>query len=1824
VADFVANCFPLPLIRVPYEVAAVEYNDFIIDTLGLELESVFASLRELVKIKKVPSVRKGLTSLVFGVLDGELDDLGDIFNDIAEGVIGYFEGWYEFLKLTFQYGLGVLYSLFINFDALGASCSLCSADPTPVCNLRQTGLLPVEPFDCDRCHEHVADGWGLLGAFADALLGNFVSQLSSANTSFYRIARAFGCVVRSTYMYPFQILDAIISAPFYPASGCIAPADLPSEVFDVADPDSLISRWFLAGPGVGDPYDCSNTPTGSQTCCGKPSGCVFPSAGGSDLPIGIAPCFAELFSALTDDEIDDWLDIILSFLLEVIYNVIITVERVSFCFAPPPSAGYGNLTQCFDNFLAQTPVGALGVCAYDTAQDPTPVVPIGGIHQCTNIIYQCLADDPEANAPLLVPLVEGTGTTVLKFFLVDFLKYTIDFVFCPFVNLGQCFAQTCLVVGGPGNPCSTLQKVTDAFDDVIDCSPGWTFIFRPIVALLDFILSIIGPIQTQLETIEAEIAALTNAFNRLGECVSECYFQPLTNLKICDNDAEEFSECLELPGSQEGGNNCEDGDGGETSNCVDLLPDELALDSLPSNQTNLLEIWLHFIYDELEMQEGSFCGDIVSKQTPVKATMKDMDLAEYMGYHACLSMYGSRAIVSARCMNATGEDPADRNFSKTDSVFYDYFANVMSDENCPLEVKKQIASGSHLFSSMAPKSPISAINTTATFSLASTIFSLFNSTNPETNQTAVSTFLTSTMEAIQGSVSYARTTEMMTAYKEAVAANQSKEELETIYIEWANDIVSIMNRGGLLRNESRPGFNDTAESYVVGLRGETRNYHTLESLRFIKQHALRRMNELHVFEVPLLMAPFNESQTNASSFRFDAHAGLSAETLEHYQTVNAALGLDFSPVVQFLAGTVRALRLRDGSHLAGMLSGKTRYLASKGEFVSDTKWRMLKRSTPSALDVLRNPVLRRSVKMVDAALNGGSDHVAFSAAAMDAAAWMSPEDDADAYSTRSVERRFAPFPVPVSPEGEVPHWSTPHDPETMGAPLRERIWTHLNATRQKYRTQRLGLGVSQENESDANQALYDALDWFFALFNIGGAEGLFNSLVANTVTFWESFSLREFTEENVEEFFLDLFSCTLPRNINGTTNYSPFCVTLWPEDAMRLLSAVTNTEGQFPPQLPWPEVLVSRQCESYYSGSGSDDVFAWEPSNNCLLDVAEEELTNCLATGSCFGGGNVRVRSEQGNFNRTLMRYRIEPLSGAACSITLLSVQVPSIGTSVVDVRTKPVNVPPIDGYAPDCVKGWSVSTSFSNVSCAGPPTSLDTRVLQVTLEFSNSEACGVDIVFDEPVQWSPTGAPLAFGSNTNECLACSSQVPGAVAVAGITDKLVDPYRTSRIYCEPANLCDYCDRDYFNCADVGMGDWLDSLLYITGVIPRVIDELLFGGIDSKLVESWIAPIAVSVGLFQIVASLPFCLFCGLSLLILWGIIFIAFLPTWILFIGFGAQLPYALVFFVSSILGQIEGLKKYAIFAFALAWFSPGLDIFVRLLLSWFLLGPSLGKLKLFFRFTSVVLGVIFTIYLLNLIFTFPRLAQVLNINEAILDVVKVVDDSLLFAWLDLRGLIVKLERFTFFFGTETPEVLDFCFKWNIANLALAGLVLLFGIYLISLAIRWVLAVILLVLAFFVWIFATVRTFRVLANQGTLMDHTDMIERLKGKWAKLKDTSSIKKMFKGSQKEQEVVDLPTIESRFAGSKIIPLHAKESSSEEEEEEDQDTESSDPEQESKSEPKQEEQQLQTSSEGKKQGKIRRRKRKDFQTSDSEVSAPAQIDRRTVRPSSESGIF
>ena len=238
----------------------------------------------------------------------------------------------------------------------------------------------------------------------------------------------------------------------------------------------------------------------------------------------------------------------------------------------------------------------------------------------------------------------------------------------------------------------------------------------------------------------------------------------------------------------------------------------------------------------------------------------------------------------------------------------------------------------------------------------------------------------------------------------------------------------------------------------------------------------------------------------------------------------------------------------------------------------------------------------------------------------------------------------------------------------------------------------------------------------------------------------------------------------------------------------------------------------------------------------------------------------------------------------------------------------------------------------------------------------------------------------------------------------------------------------------------GVGDILDTLLYLLAIIPRAADAFtgISGGISINTIEQ--VELAV-LGLIFIWLAIP---------IVTWPVYLLAVgllsIPLWTLVEAFatddGTTLPVGLLILIGV------GIA---------AWFFANLPFFFQVVFS--------------------VLAVIGVVWAVTLFVDIPSVSESVNLIQGLIDFFEWLDHFPLLWFINFGPLLARLEEFNFAPGEPIPDILTFCVLWNFGNIGALVFVFFFAPFLARIAGLVAAAVLLFIFEFLLVVFFGLRGF---------------------------------------------------------------------------------------------------------------------------------------------------
>ena len=1248
-------------VKIPYEFLAEMWNDtvvFLIETV----EEIINDLAMAIKIGQIDGISEIYRSVVersSGFFPSLIEDISLFFNLVSDGfsTIGdLIACWWS---TFFTWGSAIVSTKTV----INQDCTWCAMDP-PVnpadqpagtvlmCSLREPfpQLGSPDP-DCFECLDFLEDFFVCIANF-----GEFVTFGLFDPGDLQNFGRLLACVINSAIKPPSFIFTGILD--FFITGNCVDPFG--SEFTDAID------QWFLS------------------TDCGKPVpavNCILISDGGTDIPIGVIPCWDELISWVTDGEITNFFELIFSFLFSFIDIVISSIENIVLCFNAP------GFAPCLDNFPTNAPEGAPGVCQYSG----DIVVPVNGIQDCFEILGSCL-DNP-VDIPLLIPLVDSG---ILDFLTSTFWAISVDLATCPFALLQFCFDPVPPCAEGFPPPifndviCSLV-----CIEDTIPILAPFASVFLSFILLLSPILNFIFDVGQTTVINAVNVAICLNHCTTIEEFIS---IEASIEIDPPDIEISVSSEALD----------CMATSGAEGCNTKRRRGDP---DYVPMSLSNVTEIhrdkWRTLLLEH-GIRSHTTCGNILHSKIPPEVTVEE-GWGDYSMYWGCFKLLSVAYPWRQKCSMTSHHVEFDRIMSL--STIGDTLGELVE---CARE-----------YSTMVPEPPPNTSIIYHDITGEPVYVYEYQRRNAEQGTKLAKGFLNmgktvgSAMSAIwkkgeEGAEGTAHG--ILRKYKDSV--------YHSIYQEFSEEWKGIKDRysdiyANFTQSIPVPSFHDGSAMMIADRAIGPHGPIIPEEIRLMElkelRHAFLAYANTFRLHYELQSKPGSRTYylhkrnitTTTSEGRRDTEVSLSSSTLTPRSIAEYRMGfLEPTLVKSSHSSSVVEVRRRTdedwGTLTADGLTkklekfqsvvdwGKEKY--EKVEEKSDTLWKVWE-IVADRYDVNDWPWVRKiaGARHLLRQERGGSQ-VQFWR-------WMSGEEEylpskgdfvdkktfdyeiekkdlekrgsvldiatnvRQDYRLSGENRRYSPFPFFGRPSSE-PLFNDTNG--NMSAMVREFVVKKHATNEDRKRLHReLGIpktprnftkgtqntGIFTPDLNNVNDVLYELANFFLELL----------TGVANVVTDWLESIVKNFLDSNPDEFifdtlvdfFVDFVSCDIPENFNGTDVYSPFCFFLAPEDKFRLL--VLSPNDLFTVQIEWPEDLIASDCVNVYNGDNFLPDF--ELSNNCMgpddpdrpfcptCDYCERTYRACLDSFCTIGNTTVDLSTLCGLLGGT-------PLPGGDCLLS--------------------------------------------------------------------------------------------------------------------------------------------------------------------------------------------------------------------------------------------------------------------------------------------------------------------------------------------------------------------------------------------------------------------------------------------------------------------------------------------------------------------------------------------------------------------------------------------
>jgi hypothetical protein len=430
----------------------------------------------------------------------------------------------------------------VNLNFTNGACQWCALDPNAVCVLRQNvpGFPPAPGPSCTGCINFECRATHCVALHYDLLTKPF-QILSGTDWTFMfdATASAFCCILGQTWRPPFWLFIGLID-------GCI-----PFNPFDIRN--FIINDW------------------------------LFP----------LVACFDDFIKTITFNFLSNFFELIFAVFFDFIQIVIDTITTTIDCIALP----------AFYNCIAGYP----GNCAFGAEGSAT-----AGLSSCFSTFGQCVINGNIPNDIDPAPLFQPAPLPFIFLTAIPFMFIPLDTVVCNAVGL-----QTCLFDSTPppgpltlpqcptgGLLCGFIPFPIDLLVCTLNCFKGRVPIVAPIIdpinTALNGILSAFTYVCGLITTIIAQLATLQDLFNSLKSIVD---------------------------GITGGG-------GGIIASCfiVCLKSD---MHGIQLSSENLEDQWSH-ILNSYNVSNSTTCGRILWSQNP--NTVDKNHWGNYAVYYSCISL----------------------------------------------------------------------------------------------------------------------------------------------------------------------------------------------------------------------------------------------------------------------------------------------------------------------------------------------------------------------------------------------------------------------------------------------------------------------------------------------------------------------------------------------------------------------------------------------------------------------------------------------------------------------------------------------------------------------------------------------------------------------------------------------------------------------------------------------------------------------------------------------------------------------------------------------------------------------------------------------------------------------------------------------------------------------------------------------------------------------------------------------------------------------------------------------------------------------------------
>ena len=283
----------------------------------------------------------------------------------------------------------------------------------------------------------------------------------------------------------------------------------------------------------------------------------------------------------------------------------------------------------------------------------------------------------------------------------------------------------------------------------------------------------------------------------------------------------------------------------------------------------------------------------------------------------------------------------------------------------------------------------------------------------------------------------------------------------------------------------------------------------------------------------------------------------------------------------------------------------------------------------------------------------------------------------------------------------------------------------------------------------------------------------------------------------------------------------------------------------------------------------------------------------------------------------------------------------------------------------------------------------------------------------------------------------------------------------------------------------GVGDILDTVLYMIGIFPKLFDDFFTGGIDIRAVEDLYSPL---VGL--LLTPFLLILYFGFGIYVM--TVGLAHIPTWTIGKVFNDQLPFGFIIVIITVI-------------------------------TLFLL-PQLGN---YFAVPFAVLTFASSVWFFSLFFTFGNIADTFNIIQFFIDIFKALDNNIFLFFIDFEPTLTRLQQFNYGSG-PVPPLHTFCWFWNFSNLGFFVVGGFFSFFAARVLLFWIVATVIFLVDLLLALLIIRRKLIIWRLRVNVADIDETVEEFKENFKeideKFKDLEKKIKELEGLEEELEELE----------------------------------------------------------------------------------------------------